>query len=152
MIASEAAGVMFTANPVSGNKNEILISAAYGLGESVVSGLVTPDTFVLTKDGSIKERALGSKKLSIKLMKKGTITENVPEEKQKSYCISNNELMQLTKLANLVEKHYGSPQDTEWALSQGKVYLLQARPITTDISDNEDLNILGPNDKINLSR
>jgi pyruvate,water dikinase len=148
MIASQAAGVMFTANPVNGDKNEILISAAYGLGESVVSGLVTPDTFVLTKDGSIKEKALGSKKLSIKLMKKGTITENVPEEKQKSYCLSNNELMQLTKLANLVEKHYGSPQDTEWALSQGKIYLLQARPITTDISDNEDLNILGPNDKI----
>ncbi|MBV7273472.1 pyruvate, phosphate dikinase [Clostridium sp. PL3] len=148
MIDSEVAGVMFTANPVNGSRDEILISAAYGLGEAVVSGLVTPDTFVLTKDGRIKEKSLGSKKLRINLMEKGTTTKAVSKEKQKSYCLGENELTHLIKLANLVEKHYGSPQDTEWALSQGKIYMLQARPITTDIADNEDLNILGPNDKI----
>lgn len=149
MIPSEAAGVMFTANPVSGNCNEILISAGYGLGETVVGGLINPDNFTMTKDGSIKEKILGSKDKKIVLTMDGTVMENVSQARQNAYCIRDNELKQLANLANLVEKHYGSPQDTEWALSQGKVYLLQARPITTmssgmkdlDIPDSEDNNI-----------
>lgn len=148
MIDSDVSGVMFTANPVSGNRDEILISAAYGLGEAVVSGLVTPDTFVLTKDGSIKEKNMGSKKVRIRLVEKGTITEEVSEEKKKSYCLSEDEIRELMRLANFVEKHYGCPQDTEWAISNGKVYLLQARPITTVLREEKDLNVLGPDDKI----
>jgi rifampicin phosphotransferase len=148
MIDSECAGVMFTANPINGNRDEILISAGYGLGEAVVSGLITPDTFILTKGGSIKEKVLGSKELKIKLTKKSTITEEVPQSKRKSYCLGADELEQLANLANLVEKHYGRPMDTEWALSKGKIYLLQGRPITTMKSGTEELNILGPEDGI----
>ncbi|MFL0198029.1 PEP/pyruvate-binding domain-containing protein [Clostridium sp. WILCCON 0269] len=148
MIDSQAAGVMFTANPVNGNRNEILISAGYGLGEAVVSGLITADSFTITKEGSIKEKVLGSKALRIMLKEKGTITEDVSKDMQKSYCLGDKELIELASLAKLVEKHYGSPQDTEWALSRGKIYLLQARPITTMICHEEDLNILGPEDKI----
>lgn len=154
MIASEAAGVMFTANPVSGNCDEILVSAGYGLGEAVVSGLITPDTFIMTKEGSIKQKVLGSKEYKIMLTEKGTITEKstiteeCSKEERESYCIWSNELQQLVNLANLVEKHYGSPMDTEWGLSKGKVYLLQARPITTMKSKAEDLNILGPGERI----
>jgi len=148
MINSEAAGVMFTANPVNGDCNEILISAGFGLGEAVVSGMITPDTFIMRKDGSIKKKILGSKELRIMLKEKGTITQEVPKEKRKSYCIGTSEIMQLTNLANLVEKHYGCPMDTEWALSKGKIYLLQARPITTIKSNIEDFDILGPKDKI----
>ncbi|ALB44970.1 PEP/pyruvate-binding domain-containing protein [Clostridium beijerinckii] len=148
MIDSEAAGVMFTANPVNGKRDEILISAGYGLGEAVVSGLITPDSFVLSKKGDIKEKNLGSKEINIKLTKRGIVTEKVPDSKRKSYCLESNELKQLTKLAELVEKHYGSPQDTEWALSEGKIYLLQARPITTMEAESEDFNILGSEDKI----
>ncbi|MBI6874872.1 pyruvate, phosphate dikinase [Clostridium aciditolerans] len=148
MIASQAAGVMFTANPVNGNSDEILISAGYGLGESVVSGLITPDSFILTKEGRVKEKTLGSKEFSIKLTEKGTITEETQQSKRKLFCLGTNELVQLANLAKLVEKYYGSPMDTEWALLEGKIYLLQARPITTITSDSEDLKILGPEDKI----
>ncbi|HBF36003.1 MAG TPA: pyruvate, phosphate dikinase, partial [Firmicutes bacterium] len=148
MIPSEAAGVMFTANPVNGNQDEILISAGYGLGEAIVSGLITPDTFILTKAGRIKKKVLGSKEVRIILKEKGTISSEVPEEKRKSLCLGKSELRQLSNLANRVEKHYGSSMDTEWALFEGQIYLLQARPITTMKSATEDLNILGPEDKI----
>lgn len=153
MIPSEAAGVMFTANPVSGNKDEIMISAGYGLGEAVVSGLITPDSFILTKEGNMKEKILGSKAIRIRLTENGTVTEKVHQSKREIYCLGEKELMQLKTLAQLVEKHYGSYQDTEWALSNGKIYILQARPITTTISDNEactyeNFDILGPDDKI----
>ncbi len=148
MIAAEAAGVMFTANPVNGNCDEILISAGYGLGETVVSGLITPDTFILNKEGYIQKKALGSKKLRILLTETGTVMEEVPAEKRQAYCLGMSELKQLCSLADLVEKHYGSPMDTEWALLNAKIYLLQARPITTMKSAAEDRSVLGPEDKI----
>lgn len=141
MIASEAAGVMFTANPVTGNGDEILISAGYGLGETVVGGLINPDNFIMRKDGSIKEKILGSKDRKIILTEEGTLMENVSKMKQNAYCIGDGELKQLANLAKVVENHYGSPQDTEWALLQGKVYLLQARPITTisSVPNSQDI-------------
>lgn len=148
MINAEAAGVMFTANPVNGRRDEILISAGYGLGEAVVSGLITPDTFIFSKSGSVKEQILGSKEKRIMLSGNGTVTEEVPMAKRKAHCLGNNELQQLTDLAKVVEEYYGCPMDTEWALSQGKVYMLQARPITTELSEAEDLDILGPDDKM----
>ncbi|EGW39742.1 PEP/pyruvate-binding domain-containing protein [Desulfosporosinus sp. OT] len=148
MIDSEVAGVMFTANPVNQSKDEALISAGYGLGETVVSGLITPDTFILTKDGRVKEKVLGSKDHKLILTQEGTRSEKVPLSQQNSYCLGENELAQLAKLAQLVEKHFGIPQDTEWACSKGNVYLLQARPITTLQSKPEDLRILGPEDEI----
>ncbi|MDR3584983.1 MAG: PEP/pyruvate-binding domain-containing protein [Desulfosporosinus sp.] len=144
MIDSEVAGVMFTANPVNQSKEELLISAGYGLGETVVSGLITPDTFILTKDGRVKEKVLGSKDHKLILTKEGTRSEKVPQSLQNSYCLGENELAQLAKLAQLVEKHFGIPQDIEWACSKRNVYLLQARPITTLKSEPEDLRILGP--------
>ena len=148
MINAEAAGVMFTANPVNGRRDELLISAGYGLGEAVVSGLITPDTFILSQTGTVREQILGSKEKKIMLSKDGTVTEEVPMAKRKACCLGKNELQQLTDLATAVEKHYGCPMDTEWALSQGKIYMLQARPITTELSEIEDLDILGPDDKI----
>jgi pyruvate,water dikinase len=108
MIASEVAGVMFTVNPVNGKSDEILISAGYGLGETVVSGLITPDTFILTKAGDIKDKTLGSKEIQIILTENGTIMEAVSKSKQQSFCLGTRELTQLTNLADRVEKHYGS--------------------------------------------
>lgn len=148
MIDAEAAGVMFTANPINGNHHEILISAGYGLGETVVSGLITPDTFIITKGGEIKTQFLGSKEQKIILTAEGTLTQQVPLAKQKKYCLDSHALKQLTALGALVEQHYGQPQDTEWAYAKGKVYLLQARPITTLKSNKAELNLLGPEDKI----
>ncbi|MDQ7093594.1 PEP/pyruvate-binding domain-containing protein [Desulfosporosinus sp. PR] len=148
MIASEAAGVMFTANPVNGNREEVLISAGYGLGESVVSGLITPDTFILSKDGKLKERTLGSKESKIVLTKTGPVTEEVPLSQRAGYCLDLKELTRLAELAQAVERHFGAPQDTEWALCRGKIYLLQARPVTTLSGAEADLKILGPEDQI----
>ncbi|MCS7462783.1 PEP-utilizing enzyme [Paenibacillus doosanensis] len=148
MIPAEAAGVMFTANPVSGKRDEILISAGYGLGEAVVSGLITPDTFIVTKDGRVQERTLGSKKLRIQLKSDGTVTEEVPLTERQSYCLGPTELTRLSGLAKLVEQHYGCPIDTEWALSQGNIYLLQARPITAMTPTAVELEVLGPEDEI----
>ncbi|MDR3305587.1 MAG: pyruvate, phosphate dikinase [Clostridiales Family XIII bacterium] len=152
MIPAETAGVMFTANPVNGSREEIMVSAGYGLGETIVSGLITPDTFVLSKAGRVKEQTLGEKDLQIVLTETGTGLEEVPSEKRKAFCLGNPELVGLSILARRVEQHYGSPMDTEWALSEGKIYLLQARPITTDAaadnSSNHDSDILGPGDKI----
>lgn len=148
MIDAETAGVMFTANPVNGRRDEMLISAGYGLGESIVSGQITPDTFILSKTGSVKEQILGSKEISILLSKNGTVLEEVPMKKRQEFCLGNHEFQQLTDLAKAVEQHYGCPMDTEWALSQGKIYMLQARPITTALSDSEATDILGPDDPI----
>jgi len=148
MIDAEAAGVMFTANPVNGRRDEILISAGYGLGESIVSGMITPDTFILSKSGSVKEQVLGSKEIRILLSKNGTVLEEVPMKKRKEFCLGNREFRQLTDLAKAVEQHYGCPMDTEWALSQGEIYMLQARPITTELSNPENTDILGPDDQI----
>lgn len=148
MVDSDVAGVMFTANPVSGDKDELLISAGYGLGEAVVSGIITPDTFIMTKDGQVKEKLLGSKDKKIVLSDNGTLTETVPQTMQNQFCLGTNELVQLANLATLVEKHYGSHQDIEWASYNKNIYLLQARPITTLKSENEDLNVLNPGDEI----
>ncbi|SFM19048.1 PEP/pyruvate-binding domain-containing protein [Pelosinus propionicus] len=148
MIDAEAAGVMFTANPVNGRRDEMLISAGYGLGEAIVSGQITPDTFILSKSGSVKERILGSKEIRILLTQNGTVLEEVPIKERKEFCLSSCEFQQLTDLAKAVEQHYGCPMDTEWALSQGKIYMLQARPITTELSVPEDTDILGPDDQI----
>jgi pyruvate,water dikinase len=131
MLSADAAGVMFTANPVSSSREEILISASYGLGETVVSGSVTPDTFIVSKKGGIKQRVLGTKEHRILLVEGGIKTEQVPPVDRGKYCLTDANIAELVSLANRVQAHYGSPQDTEWALAKGKIYLLQARPITT---------------------
>lgn len=148
MIDSEVAGVMFTANPINGRRDEIMISAGYGLGESVVSGLINPDTFILNKQGEAKQQTLGSKQNRIVLTATGTVTEEVPSFKRSNYSLNEAELNQLALLANKVEQHCGGPQDTEWALFNGKIYLLQARPITTLDNDSEGLNVLEPGDQV----
>ncbi len=131
MVNADVAGVMFTANPVSGARGEILISASYGLGEAVVGGMVTPDTFILAADGAVRERALGAKESRVVPDGCGTRTEPVPAAERARYCLSDRDLAGLAALARRVQAHYGAPQDTEWALSGGTLYLLQARPITT---------------------
>lgn len=138
MVQADVACVMFTANPVTGARDEILISASYGLGESVVSGAVTPDTFtVAAAEGKVRQRELGSKETRIVPAGNGTVTEPVSPTDRSRYCLTDKDLAGLAALARQVQAHYGSPQDTEWALAGGKPYLLQARPITT-LTETED--------------
>lgn len=131
MVPSEVAGVMFTANPLTGARDQYVITGSYGLGESVVSGLVTPDTFVVSAAGAVQERTLGSKEQQILPTAAGTETRATPAADRARYCLSDADLGQLADLGRRVTAHYGAPQDIEWGLAGGRFYLLQARPITT---------------------
>ena len=138
MVNSRAAGVMFTINPVTGDNDEIVIEGNYGLGESVVSGAVNPDDFVVNK----KTMKLASRRIAKKTIqyirdpKTGkTVHLNVPEKRQKETCLNDEEIMKLAELANLIERHYSKAMDIEWAIDKDlsfpkNVFLVQARPET----------------------
>jgi pyruvate, water dikinase len=138
MVNSRAAGVMFTINPVTGNRDEIVIEGNFGLGETVVSGAVNPDDFVIDKaTNQIKERRISKKTIKyVRDAKTGkTVHLNIPENEQKLVCISDQEIIALSELAKKIEKHYGKPMDIEWAIDQDLSYpeninLVQARPET----------------------
>ncbi|MEV0229480.1 PEP/pyruvate-binding domain-containing protein [Nonomuraea sp. NPDC050786] len=129
MVDSQVAGVMFTANPVTGRRREAVIDANPGLGEAVVSGAVNPDRFVV-HGGEILERHAGDKRLTIRSLPGGG-TERV-ETAHEELCLTDDQVRALADLGARVEEHYGAPQDTEWAVDEhGKIWLTQARPITT---------------------
>ncbi len=138
MVNSGCAGVMFTINPVTGNRDEIVIEGNYGLGETVVSGAVNPDDFVVDKaTTTIKERRIARKTVEyIRDPKTGkTVHLEIPPEKQKITCIEDRELLALAELAKRIEKHYGKPMDIEWAIDQDlsypqNMFIVQARPET----------------------
>jgi pyruvate,water dikinase len=132
MVDAVVAGVMFTANPVTGKRSETVIDASPGLGEAVVSGAVNPDHFVVsTATGEIVERRLGDKRLVITSIVGGGTT-HVTRDAADTYCISDDQVRALVKLGARVAAHYGSPQDTEWAIdNNGQTWLTQARPVTT---------------------
>jgi phosphohistidine swiveling domain-containing protein len=137
MVDAEAAGVMFTANPVTGRRREAVIDASPGLGEAVVSGAVNPDHFVVdTASGSILQRRLGDKRTAVRPLPAGG-TEFVEQTAggpgaQNQPCLTDAQIRELVALGSKAEAHYGAPQDTEWALDgDGKVWLTQSRPITT---------------------
>ncbi|ACZ84882.1 PEP/pyruvate-binding domain-containing protein [Streptosporangium roseum] len=131
MVQSEVAGVMFTANPVTGRRREAVIDASPGLGEAVVSGAVNPDHFVVdTATGRITARRLGDKRLAVRSLPGGGV-EHV-ETAVEGACVTDAQVRALAELGGRVEDHYGSPQDTEWAVDAGgALWLTQARPITT---------------------
>ncbi|MFI6797562.1 PEP/pyruvate-binding domain-containing protein [Streptosporangium canum] len=131
MVQSEVAGVMFTANPVTGRRREAVIDASPGLGEAVVSGAVNPDHFVVdTATGRITERRLGDKRLAVRSLPGGGV-EHV-ETGMAGACVTDAQIRALAELGGRVEDHYGSPQDTEWAVDAGgALWLTQSRPITT---------------------
>jgi rifampicin phosphotransferase len=133
MVDAAVAGVMFTANPVTGKRSETVIDASPGLGEAVVSGAVNPDHFVVnTATGEIVERRLGDKRLVITSTAGGGTTHVTRDAADTTYCISDDQVRALVKLGARVSSHYGSPQDTEWAIDHnGVAWLTQARPVTT---------------------
>ncbi|SDI34926.1 pyruvate, water dikinase [Sinosporangium album] len=131
MVQAEVAGVMFTADPVTGSRRRAAIDAAPGLGESVVSGEVNPDHFVLDKlTHQVQERRLGDKSVAIRSLVGGG-TERVTLSQADS-CLTDEQLVALARLGTRVEKHYDAPQDIEWAIdADGVLWLTQTRPITT---------------------
>ena len=131
MIDADAAGVAFTRNPMTG-ANERVIESAWGLGEAVVSGLVTPDRFRVSADGAILERTAGRKDFVVAFAAAGgTIERPVPEEDIARLSLSDAQLLELHRLAAQCEEYFGGPQDLEFAFEKGELFLLQSRPITT---------------------
>ena len=140
MVNSKVAGVMFTANPINSNPDEILINSSWGLGESVVSGMVTPDDFVLTKSPlEVSEKYIADKNLMVikNTEDVGTVEISVEEGLGTEFVtkpsLTDLEVVDLAKNGLAIEKLYGSPQDIEWGLDTdtGELYILQSRPITT---------------------
>jgi pyruvate,water dikinase len=131
MVESEAAGVMFTANPSNGRRNELTISAAWGLGESVVSGTVTPDSIVVEKgSGRVLSRETADKGVMTVYTEDRTAERPVPEVQRLAPVLDDEMAAELARYGKRIEDHYGTPQDIEWALSGGEFYVVQARTIT----------------------
>ena len=137
MVESEKAGVLFTVNPVTHNKDEMQINASYGLGESVVSGRVTADSYIVNKNGAIREVSIGSKETQIVYADKHTKEEPVSPEKRAARALNDTEIAGLVQAGLKIEKHYGMPMDIEWAIQNNQIYIVQARAITA-LKNNED--------------
>ncbi len=131
MVNATVAGILFTANPLTGKRRQAVIDASPGLGEAVVSGAVNPDHFVVnTASGEIVERRLGDKRVIIQASAGGGTQRS--EQSRQDDCLSDEHLRTLANIGAKVEAHYGAPQDIEWAIdASGYLWLTQARPITT---------------------
>lgn len=133
MVDAEKAGVMFTVHPSTGEE-KILIEGAWGLGEAVVSGTVTPDTYWVDKaTGKILNKQISEKNIMFKKKSENgqTVKVPVPEELKNKQVLTEDELAQLVDLGKRIQEHYQFPQDTEWAIENGKIFMLQSRPVTT---------------------
>jgi pyruvate,water dikinase len=132
MVPATAAGVLFTLNPVSADRGEMVINATWGLGEALVAGHVTPDTIVIDKTTSaVKQMIVGSKLVMTAAAEHGTEETPVAPELQERQVLDADQIEELARLGRKLEAHFGQPQDVEWAVAGGKAVLLQARPITT---------------------
>jgi len=133
MVDAEKAGVMFTVHPSTGEE-KILIEGAWGLGEGVVSGTVTPDTYWLDKaTGEILEQQISEKKTMFQKKSENgqTVQVPVPDDLKNKQVLDAEELAQLAELGKNIQEHYQFPQDTEWAIENDKIFMLQSRPVTT---------------------
>lgn len=133
MVDARTAGVMFTRSPLTGDRSVITIEGTWGLGSAVVSGEVTPDRFVIAKiTGEISVRDISDKHIQHVPAAGGGVDEiGTPEDSRRVPCLSDPELSELKEIGRQVERHYGRPQDIEWAIDRdGKIFLLQSRPET----------------------
>jgi len=140
MVDADKSGVMFTSHPSTG-AGVITIEAAWGLGEAVVSGAVTPDNYVIDREsGDLRETTVAEKKvMHVRDPETGeTVEREVPEDRRGTRVLDGDELDELRALGEEIEAHYGDPQDVEWAIEGGEVYLLQSRPITTIAEASEE--------------
>jgi phosphoenolpyruvate synthase/pyruvate phosphate dikinase len=131
-VAADSAAIVFSANPVNGSLDEIVINASYGLGESIVGGTVTPDTFIVRKaDLEIVSRTIGPKHLMTVPVPGGTREYETPALLRGRQSVSDEQIIELAELALALEEGAGMPVDIECAVQDDAVFLLQCRPITT---------------------
>ncbi len=131
MVAAEVSGVLFNANPLTGLLSETVIDATFGLGEALVSGQVEPDQYIVdTHAGRIVSKKLGAKRKSIRPRPGGGVV-SVDESAAESQCLPDEDILRLAQIGGQIQAEYGAPQDVEWALAEGRLQILQARPITS---------------------
>jgi pyruvate,water dikinase len=140
LLFSKASGVMFTLEPVSGAKDRVVINASWGLGEAIVSGQVTPDEYVVSKDtfGIIEKQIVKKARQIISDKKGGTKWDTVPETLREVSALTDEQIIRLAQYGVKIEKHYGGPQDIEWAMDdRGELFVLQVRPETVHGAEKE---------------
>jgi phosphoenolpyruvate synthase/pyruvate phosphate dikinase len=131
MVFPQAAGILFTADPITSNRKVVSIDASFGLGEALVSGLVDADNYKV-QGGKIVSKKISTKKLAIYALKEGgTREQQLWPEQQVMQAITDEQILQLEQTGRRIEAYFGRPQDIEWCLSEGQLYIVQSRPITT---------------------
>ena len=131
MVDADVAGVLFTNDPVRRRRDRMVVEAVFGLGEACVSGLVTPDHYVLARDGTLKKERLSVQPLAVVSGPEGgTVERELSPEEGGASTLGQEELSELAGLGDDLEKRLGGPQDIEWAFEGGELYVLQARPVT----------------------
>lgn len=143
MVFPQASGILFTADPITSNRKVLSIDAGFGLGEALVSGLVSADCFKV-QDGQIIDKRIATKKMAIYGRKEGgTETQQIDSDQQKAQTLTDEQILQLARIGRQIEAHFGQPQDIEWCLARDTFYIVQSRPITTlfpipEASDQEN--------------
>jgi pyruvate,water dikinase len=141
MVQSEKSGIAFSVHPVTEDRNQMIIEGSWGLGEAIVSGQITPDSYVIEKDtNTIIDINIAEKSKGLFRNQKGpnltdghstNIWKNIATKKSNEQCLSGKEILKLGEIIKRIEKHYGFPCDIEWAYEKKKFYIVQSRPITT---------------------
>lgn len=131
MVFPQASGILFTADPITSNRKLLSIDASFGLGEALVSGIVTADCYKVREE-EIVDKRIATKKLAIYAREEGgTKTEQIAPDQQKSQTLTNEQILQLAHIGRQIEAYFGCPQDIEWCLVDDTFYIVQSRPITT---------------------
>ncbi len=131
MVFPQASGILFTADPITSNRKVLSIDASFGLGEALVSGLVSADCYNV-RDGEIVDKRIATKKLAIYGRKEGgTVTQQIDPDQQKTQTLTDEQILQLARIGRQIEAYFGCPQDIEWCLVDDTFYIVQSRPITT---------------------
>jgi pyruvate, water dikinase len=131
MVAADVAGVLFTCDPVQRRRDRMVVEAVFGLGEAGVSGQVTPDHYVMARDGTVKRRRLAVQPFALVSAPEGGTAERALEaDEGGAATLDEGRLRELAALADELERRLGAPQDIEWAVERGELYVLQCRPVT----------------------
>lgn len=153
MVTADVAGVAFGADPVTGRRGVAVVSAVYGLGTSLVSGECDADTFHVDRDGNILQRAIADKRISHRAdadSVEGVRAVAVPDEQAKKPALSDDQVRAVADLVRQTSRFFGRPQDIEWAIEKGQLFLLQSRPITSlaQVADPDGVHNLWDNSNI----
>ena len=132
MVQSEISGIAFTVHPVTKDYNQMVLEAGFGLGEAIVGGMVTPDTYIVHKDDfSILDINVSQQTFAIVKTPKGNLNKKLSAGQGGKQKLAGRQIVELAEICKRIENHYNHPQDIEWAFEKGRFYITQSRPITT---------------------